>query len=97
MELFIIRDLMKCNQTAKTYAENNLKFFSKNLGIKKEKVMDGKKDTLETLTRYIKKGTYDLVVVGSRGTSGFQALLGSVASFILREVPNDVLAYVPID
>ena len=43
---------------------------------------------------YIKEGSYDLVVVGSRGTTGVNSLLGSVATYILRETSSDVLVYV---
>ncbi len=60
-------------------------------------MLDGKENSIDVLAKYIEDGKYDLVVVGSRGISGFGALLGSVASFIAREVENDVLVYVPID
>jgi nucleotide-binding universal stress UspA family protein len=89
--------LMKYNQTVKAYAENNLKFFLKNVDIKDADAIDGKENSIDALAEYIEDGKYDLVVVGSRGISGFGALLGSVASFIAREVENDVLVYVPID
>ena len=47
------------------------------------------------MINYIKNGSYDLVVVGSRGTAGVNALLGSVAAYILRESSSDILVYVP--
>ncbi len=91
--------LMKYNQTVKAYAENNLKFFLKDADVKEvdADVIEGKEKTIDVLAKYIEDGKYDLTVVGSRGISSFGALLGSVASFIAREVENDVLVYVPID
>ena len=83
------------NEVAKACAEKDLKDFMKELSIKKGKIIDGKANSKKTLLKYIDKGSYDLVVVGSRGTTGFKALLGSVASSILRETPKDVLVYVP--
>ena len=65
------------------------------VSVKKGKVIDGELYTKETLINYIKDGSYDLVVVGSRGTVGLNALLGSVANYILRETSEDVLIYVP--
>lgn len=90
-------DFEKYKKAVKTAAQNSLKEFLQDVSLKKGGVIDGKWDTKETLLKYIKKDTYDLVVFGSRGTSGLKALLGSVASFILKEAPNDVLVYVPID
>lgn len=90
-------DIGQYNEAKKDSAEDNLKEFMQDVGIEKGKVIDGETDTKEALLKYIKKDPYDLVVVGSRGTAGFNALLGSVASFILREVPSDVLVYVPAD
>ncbi len=90
-------DIEQYNEATKDSAENNLKEFMQDVDIKKGKVIDGETNTKEALLKYIKKGSYDLVVVGSRGTAGFNALLGSVASFILREAPSDVLVYVPVD
>lgn len=89
--------LMKYNQTVKAYAENNLKYFLKNVDIKDGEVLEAKEKTIDALVEYIKDAKYDLIVVGSRGISGFQALLGSVASFVAREIENDVLVYVPMD
>lgn len=89
------RDLVQYRKIAKTHAENSLKEYLQEVGIKKGKVIDGEGNVKEVLLDYIKKGNYDLVAVGSRGTSGFKALLGSVASYILKEASNDVLVYVP--
>ncbi len=74
-----------------------MKEYLQDVGVKKGKVIDGKGNTKNELLKYIKKGHYDLVVVGSHGTIGFKALLGSVASYLSKEAPNDVLIYVPID
>jgi len=90
-------DIEQYNEAAKATAENNLKEFMRDVDIGKGKVIDGEFNSKEALLQYIKKGSYDLVVVGSRGTTGFKALLGSVASSILRESPTDVLIYVPVD
>lgn len=89
------RDLSQYNDVAKSCAKNDLKEFMKEVSVKKGKVIDGELYAKETLLEYIKEGGYDLVVVGSRGTSGFKALLGSFATYILREAPNDILVYVP--
>ena len=83
------------NEVAKACAEKDLKDFLKELSIKKGEILDGEANSKKALLKYIDKGSYDLVVVGSRGTAGFKALLGSVASSILRETPSDVLVYVP--
>ncbi|MEA3419843.1 MAG: universal stress protein [Campylobacterota bacterium] len=91
------RDLVQYKKLAKTHAENSLKEYLQEVGVKKGKVIDGEGNTKEALLEYIKKGSYDLVVVGSRGTSGFKALLGSAASYISKEAPNDVLIFVPKD
>ncbi len=69
----------------------------KDVSAEKGKVIDGEYDSKVNLVKYINKDSYDLVVLGSRGIVGFNALLGSVAAYILREVQNDVLVYVPID
>ena len=83
------------NEVAKACADKDLKDFMKDLSLKKGEIIDGKANSKKSLLKYIDKGSYDLVVVGSRGTAGFKALLGSVASSILRETPTDVLIYVP--
>jgi len=88
-------DFVRYNEVAKACAEKDLKDFIKDLSIKKGEIIDGKANSKKTLLKYINEGSYDLVVVGSRGTAGFKALLGSVASSILREASKDVLVYVP--
>jgi nucleotide-binding universal stress UspA family protein len=89
------RDLSQYNDVAKSCAKKDLKAFMEDVSVKKGKVIDGEFYTKEALVNYIKEGSYDLVVVGSRGTAGFNALLGSVATYILRETSSDVLVYVP--
>ena len=91
-------DIQAYNKAAKVSAQSNLKKFMKDLSIKKGEIIDGEFNSKEILLKYINKGSYDLVVIGSRGTSGFfKALLGSVATSILRETSTDVLIYVPVD
>ncbi len=91
-------DIQQYNKAAKAAAQSDLKKFMKDLSIKKGKIIDGELNSKEALLEYINKGSYDLVVIGSRGTSGFfKALLGSVAASISRETPTDVLIYVPVD
>lgn len=89
------RDLSQYNDVAKSCAKKDLKDFMKEVSVKKGKVIDGELYAKETLLEYIKNGAYDLVVVGSRGTAGFKALLGGFSSYILRETSSDVLVYVP--
>jgi nucleotide-binding universal stress UspA family protein len=89
------RDLSQYNDVAKSCAKKDLKDFMEAVSVKKGKVIDGEFYTKEALINYIKDGSYDLVVLGSRGTSGFNALLGSVATYVLRETSSDVLVYVP--
>jgi nucleotide-binding universal stress UspA family protein len=89
------RDLSQYNDVAKSCAKDDLKAFMKDVDIKKGKVIDGELYAKETLLDYIEEGSYDLVVVGSRGTAGVNALLGSVATYILRETTKDVMVYVP--
>ena len=88
------RDFVQYNEVAKACAEKDLRDLMKDLSIEKGKIIDGEANSKKALLKYIDKGSYDLVVVGSRGTAGFKALLGSVASSILRETPTDVLVYV---
>ncbi len=91
-------DIQAYNKAAKDSAQSNLKKFMKDLSIKKGEIIDGEFNSKEILLKYINKGSYDLVVIGSRGTSGFfKAWLGSVAASISRETPRDVLIYVPVD
>ncbi len=88
-------DLEQYTKAIKDSAQNDLKKFINELSIKKGGIINGESDSKESLLKYINKGSYDLVVVGSRGTTGFKALLGSVTSSILREANTDVLVYVP--
>lgn len=88
-------DIEMYDKAAKTASQNNMKAFKKELGIRKGKVIDGELNSKDALLKYIDKGNYDLVVLGSRGTSGALALLGSMAYTLLREVSTDVLVYVP--
>ncbi len=88
-------DFVQYNEAAKACTEQDLKDLMKELSIEKAKIIDGESNSKKVLLKYINKGSYDLVVVGSRGTAGFKALLGSVASTILRETSIDVLVYVP--
>ncbi len=89
------RDLSEYNKVAKSCAKKDLKKFMQDVSVKNGKVIDGELDNKAALLKYIKKDSYDLVVIGSRGTAGFNALLGSVANYILRETTSDVLVYVP--
>ncbi|RRS31723.1 MAG: hypothetical protein P794_03435 [Epsilonproteobacteria bacterium (ex Lamellibrachia satsuma)] len=88
-------NFVKYNEVAKACTEKDLKNFMQEVSIKKGEIIDGKDNSKKVLLKYINKGSYDLVVVGSRGTTGFKALLGSMASFILRKTSTDVLVYVP--
>ena len=89
------RDFVQYNEMAKASAKKDLKDLMKDLSIEKGKIIDEGANSKEVLLKYINKGSYDLIVVGSRGTTGFKALLGSMASSILRETSTDVLVYVP--
>ncbi len=88
-------DIEMYDKAAKTASQNNMKALKKELGIRKGKVIDGASNSKEELVKYIDKESYDLVVLGSRGTSGVLTLLGSVAYTLLREVSTDILVYVP--
>ncbi len=88
-------DLSQYNDVARSCAKKDLKDFMQDVSVKKGKVIDGELYAKEALINYIDEGSYDLVVMGSRGTAGFKALLGSVATYILRETSSDVLVYVP--
>ena len=88
-------DIEMYDKAAKTASQNHMKALRKELKIKKGRVIDGGLNTKEALIKYIDKGNYDLVVLGSRGTSGALALLGSVAYTLLREVSTDIMVYVP--
>ncbi len=90
-------DIVEYNKAIKDSSQNNLKKFIKELSIKKGGIIDGEFNSRDALIKYINKGSYDLVVIGSRGTIGFNALLGSFASSMLRETSTDILIYVPVD
>ena len=88
-------DLVEFNRASRMYAKNEMKKLVKDLSVAKGKVIDAEFNSKKALLKYIEKGDYQLTVVGSRGTAGFKALLGSIASSLLREVSTDVLVYVP--
>ena len=90
-------DFLEYNNVALTSAKREMKKFIKEVSVKTGSVIDGEFDSKAALINYINKGSYDLVTVGSRGTAGFGALLGSVATYVLRETSCDVLLYVPVD
>lgn len=90
-------DFSHYNKVAKVCARENMKDFIKGFSAEKGKVIDGKLDNKKVILQYIEKNSFDLVVIGSRGTTGLHALLGSVASYILNTSPCDVLVYVPKD
>ncbi|QOY51135.1 universal stress protein [Candidatus Sulfurimonas baltica] len=87
-------DLAHYNKMAKARAKKEMKDFIKNVSAEKGKVIDGKLDNKKVILQYIKKDSCDLVLIGSQGTAGLKALLGSVASYILNTSPCDVLIYV---
>ena len=88
-------DIESYDKAAKTASQNNMKNLRKEMGIRRGKVIEGGLNTKGALLKYIHKGGYDLTVLGSRGTSGALALLGSVAYTLMREVTTDVLVFVP--
>ena len=62
------RDLSQYNDVARSCAQQDLKDFMKDVSVKKGKLIEGEIYTKEALLDYIKEGSYDLVVMGSRGT-----------------------------
>jgi len=90
-------DLSEYNTVARSCAKKDMKRFIKDVSEKSGKIIDGEFNAKTELVKYINKNPFDLVVVGSRGTAGLNALLGSVATYILRETKSDVLVYVPVD
>lgn len=90
-------DLAHSNKMAKIRAKKEMKDFIKDVSVKKGKVIDAKLDNKKVILQYIEKDSCDLVVIGSQGTAGLKALLGSVASYILKRSPCDVLIYMPKD
>lgn len=89
--------ILEYNNMAISSAKKEMKKFIKEVSIKKGNVLDGEFDAKAALIDYINKGSYDLAVVGSRSNAGFSALLGNVATYVLRETGCDVMIYVPID
>lgn len=87
-------DFEKYRQDVKLSAKESLKALKADLAIEKSKLIEGGIEVRKTLLDYLKKNPCDLLVIGSRGTSGFQAFLGSMASYLLAEAPSDVLVYV---
>ena len=88
-------DLTTYNRTARVYAQQALNELAKDLSLQKGKILDGALNNKKALITYLNKSGYDLVVLGSQGTSGVSALLGSMALSIVRETSTDVLVYVP--
>jgi len=87
-------DFLEYNTVAITSAKREMKKFIKEVSVKTGRVIDGEFDTKAALVNYINKGSYDLVVIGSRSNT-FGSLLGSVTVYTLRETGCDVLVYVP--
>lgn len=87
-------DLSHYNKMAKASAKKEMKYFIKDVSAKKGKVIDGKLDNKKAILQYIDKESCDLVVIGSHATAGLKALLGSIASYIIKTSPCDVLIYV---
>ncbi|MDD3499686.1 MAG: universal stress protein [Sulfurovum sp.] len=87
-------DSEKYRQEVKLSAQESLNAFKSDLGVEKTQLIEGGIEVRRTLLDYVKKNPCDLLVIGSRGTSGFQAILGSMASYLLAEAPCDVLVYV---
>jgi nucleotide-binding universal stress UspA family protein len=49
--------------------------------------------TFNEITRYAREGSYDLIVLGTHGRTGFgRVLIGSVAERVVRTAPGAVLA-----
>ena len=88
-------EISEYNNVALSSAKKEMKKFIKEVSVKKGELIDDELDFKSKLLKYTNDNNADLVVVGSRGTSGYKALLGSVATYILRESTNDVLLYVP--
>lgn len=83
------------NKAAKEYAKAELKALVEEYSTQKGRILDGATNNKKALLSYINRGDYDLTLLGSQGTSGVNAFLGSMALHILRETPTDVLVYEP--
>lgn len=83
------------NKAAKRYAKDEMNALVKEYSTQKGRILDGTYSNKKALLSYIKGGDYDLTVVGSQGTVGVNAFLGSMALYILKEAPTDVLLYEP--
>ena len=54
-------------------------------------------DTVDTLLDYTEKGDFDLIIVGTHGTRGFEkVLMGSVASKLSQKSPCPILIVNPV-
>ena len=83
------------NKAAKKYAKDAMKDLIEELSIQRGRILSGAVDNKKAIISYINSGDYDLTLLGSQGTVGVNAFLGSVALYILRETPTDVLVYEP--
>lgn len=88
------RDLSEYNENAKVNAKENMKNLLQDFSLQKGKIINSDLDSKKALLKYIKNGSYDLTVVGSRSFEGFMTLLGSVSSTVFRKADTDVLVYV---
>lgn len=88
-------DVEAYDKAAKEAADKALQDFMTELSLEDGEVINGDLDNRETLLNYIEKGNFDLIVVGSRGTSGFRAMLSSFAFSLLKNTKTDVLVYTP--
>lgn len=88
-------DVEAYDKAAKEAAQKALDSLKEELSLQEIEVIDGGLDNREALLNYIEKGGYELIVIGSRGTSGFRGMLGSFAFSLLKETPTDVLVYKP--
>ncbi|WP_200762265.1 universal stress protein [Nitrosophilus alvini] len=88
------KEIEEYNKLVAHYAKNEMEKFLKEVGLEQGEVIDGNNTPKKVLIDYITKCGNDLTVIGSKGTAGINKLLGSMALYIMRESPTDVLVYV---
>lgn len=80
----------------KIFAKHDLENFNKSLNIKQSETVGYFTTVDVALVEYISRNHNDLIVIGSHGVKDIESFLfGSVASYVMKESPSDILVYVP--
>jgi len=79
-------------------AEQDVEAFQQSVGLDNTEVIEGFDPVSEMLLETAQQQECDLVVLGAHGVKVSDTVLyGSTASYLMKNVPSDVLIYVPLE